>query len=449
MHIIRLAIIVGLITLTHSFAAPQPVNADAYIKTNCKKLKTDELCGAKGGIEFIYIYGEIDLNTARTIASTSGIIPLNKPFPKVYLNSRGGSSRYAKEIGRILRLRNAEVDSKDVFSPEKEPLCASACVEIAAGATKRNLFGIKVHRGSWVSRLKGDNYKYEIMSDSDMQQTYDYFKEMGMSDELIELVKYSDAGEFISIPYHPDLSFKHQKLVQLGFRMKEPSDDELDKMKRSTEDYDVNATEAYLKQAKGGDKDAAYILGKRYLLGIEDEKQDINKGLQWLIKAADMRNPLACHLLGITYRDGLGSITKDLRRSFDYFLRGAKLGFSGSQNNVGWAYYKGNGTEMNLYDAVYWITKAAEQGEPFGYGSLAELRFREKIFASDDIETLKFYILAINSLPKGNSLNDDIRDMNALKKRMTSTQIATAERLAKEWQPIKDNGSTMRDKDDK
>jgi hypothetical protein len=328
-------------------------------------------------------------------------------------------------------------------------LCASACVEIAAGATKRNLYSIKVHRGSWVSHGKGDQLKYDVMSDEDMHETYEYFREMGISEDLINIIKFTNYNEFIEIPYHPELSFKYQKLAQLGFRMREPTDEEMDKIKKYHGDIDINETETHLKLALSGDKDAAYKLGKRYLDGLDGEQKDIKKGLMWLTKAADLGNPRACHLLGVTYRDATPEIKQDLKLAFNYFLRGAKLGFSGSQNNVGWAYYKGNGTERNLYEAIYWITKAAEQGEPFGYGSLAEIRFHENIFSPDDVETLKFYILATKSLPKGTALDGDKIDMNILKKRMTNAQQKLAIKLASEWHPIRDNGPTMRDKDDR
>jgi TPR repeat protein len=423
--------------------------SEAYIKSSCQKGRVYEQCAANGGVEYIYIYDEIDQDTARKVIDTAGLIPVNKPFPKVYLNSRGGSSIHAKEIGRTLRLRNAEVESRDVFFPEREPLCASACVEIAAGAIKRNLYSIEVHRGSWVTRVKGDNFKYDVMSDEDMRETYEYFREMGISEDLINIIKFTNYNELIRIPYHPELSFQYQKLAHLGFRMREPSEEELDKMRTFHGDVDIYAAETNIKLALSGDKDAALILGRRYLLGLDGEQKDVKKGLMWLSKAADLGNPSACHLLGVTYRDATPEIKQDLKLAFSYFLRGAKLGFSGSQNNVGWAYYKGNGTDKNLYEAVYWITKAAEQGEPFGYGSLAEIRFHENIFIPDDVETLKFYILATRSLPKGSALDDDKKDMAILKKRMTRDQQELAARLANEWHPIKDYGLTMRDKNDR
>jgi Sel1 repeat len=449
----RLMIIKSLLIVLFSFylqlMSVSYAVSEVFIKSSCKNDRNYERCAANGGIEFIYIYDEIDPETARKVSSTTGSIPINKSFPKVYLNSRGGSSIHAKEIGRILRLRNAEVESKDIFFPEKEPLCASACVEIAAGATKRNLYSIKVHRGSWVSRVKGNHFKYDVMTDEAMNETYEYFKEMGINEDLINIIKFTNSDELIEIPYHPELSFKYQKLVKLGFRMREPTDEELESYKRFNGGYDTNGNEAHLKLALSGDKDASYILGKRYLDGLDGQKKDIQKALRWLNKAADLGNPSACHLLGVTYRDATPEIKQNLKLAFSYFLRGAKLGFSGSQNNVGWAYYKGNGTDKNLYEAVYWITKAAEQGEPFGYGSLAEIRFHENIFIPDDVETLKFYILATRSLPKGSALDDDKNDMTVLKKRMTSAQQELANKLANEWHPIKDNGLTMRDKDDR
>lgn len=444
----RLINIAVLMLLFLIFGSP-PTFAAALIKNGCKEGRLFEECSANSGIEYIYIYDEIDQQTAHIIADTAGLIPVTKKFPKVYLNSYGGSSRYARQIGRILRTRNAEVEGKDIISPDKQSVCLSACVEIAAGATKRNLFEIGVHRGSWKQRTKGDNYKYDIMSDEDMKSIYDYYREMGISEDLIKLMQYSDVGEMIKISFHPDLSYKNQKLVELGFLMREPSDEELEKIKNDIRNVDFNGNDVYFKQASNGDKDAALVIGSRYLNGSDGVTKNIAKGLMWLNRAADLGNPSACHALGIIYRDATPDIKQDLKLAFKYFLKGARLGFSGSQNNVGWAYYKGEGTEKNLYEAIYWITKAAEQGEPFGYGSLAEIRFKEAAFAQDDVETLKFYILATRGLPKGQALDHDTKNMNTLKWRMTGEQQKAALKLADEWHPIKNNGPTMLDKDDR
>ena len=103
----------------------------------------------------------------------------------------------------------------------------------------------------------------------------------------------------------------------------------------------------------------------------------------------------------------------------------------------------------NVPEAIYWVTRAVEQGEPFAYGTLAKIRYDGNSFDKNDIETLKWYILALKDLPKGTSRKNDQKNFDTLKKRMTSSQIKEAQRLAHEWQPLKDGGSTMRDKDDK
>ncbi len=108
------SLLIFLISIYFQLLSVSNASSEAFIKSNCQNGRAYERCAATGGIEYIYIYDEIDQDTARKVTDTAGLIPVNKPFPKVYLNSRGGSSIHAKQIGRTLRLRNAEVESRDV-----------------------------------------------------------------------------------------------------------------------------------------------------------------------------------------------------------------------------------------------------------------------------------------------------------------------------------------------
>jgi TPR repeat protein len=77
------------------------------------------------------------------------------------------------------------------------------------------------------------------------------------------------------------------------------------------------------------------------------------------------------------------------------------LGLAASENNVGWHYYKGDGIKRSIPDAVFWITRSAEQGEPFAYGSLCEMYDAGDTFAKDNIEAYKWCKLAANEEPDG------------------------------------------------
>ena len=131
-----------------------------------------------------------------------------------------------------------------------------------------------------------------------------------------------------------------------------------------------------------------------------------------------------------------------------YFRQAAELGFAGSQNNYGWHLYKGTGVKQNKAEAVYWIVRGAEQGEPFAFGSLCEIYAAGDVFARNDIEAMKWCRLATDLMPLGKARDTAVTMMDRFARKMTDQQITTANQRADLWQPLKQTTSTLRDKDD-
>jgi TPR repeat protein len=154
-------------------------------------------------------------------------------------------------------------------------------------------------------------------------------------------------------------------------------------------------------------------------------------------------------MLGVLYDQEPNVVKRNLRRSTEYYRKAAELGFSGSQNNLAWAYYKGRGVKKNVPEAIYWATRSAEQGEPFAYSTLSEIRYEGNGFPRDDVETLKWTMLALNSLPQGVAEQNIRKQSEALMHRMTREAIEKSKTLVKNWRPLVEGGLTMRDKDDK
>ncbi len=224
----RLLLFVSLVL----FIIPINIACSAILlKTNCKDNEQEHICIARGGIEYIYFYDEIDTPTYDRFMYVASEVPLNKSFPKVYLNSHGGSPIYARQMGRILRLRSAVVEGRDMISPEREPRCASACVELAAGGTTRNFVQLQVHKGYIISRIKGEEYDYKPMPEEEMIETKNYFSEMGISSEVVDLINSTSPDkEWIHIRYDAKKPFKEQEIYRLGFLMDEKTAEELEKL---------------------------------------------------------------------------------------------------------------------------------------------------------------------------------------------------------------------------
>jgi TPR repeat protein len=107
-----------------------------------------------------------------------------------------------------------------------------------------------------------------------------------------------------------------------------------------------------LQQARQGDSEAQYNVGAMYQNGRGVEA-DRERALEWYHKAAEQGNSRAMARLGLMESN---------RDSFHSELEQAKLGNTESQYNVGNMYARGNGTNIDLRQAVGWYEKAAGQG---------------------------------------------------------------------------------------
>ena len=114
-------------------------------------------------------------------------------------------------------------------------------------------------------------------------------------------------------------------------------------------------------RAEGGDPEAQFELGRRYLQGAGLERNDV-MALHWVKTAAEQGYPRAQAGLGWMYAVGRG-VKRDEVQSFVWYERAAKEGFPVAQRMLGKYYEKGMGVEKNLELAREWYEKAAEKGD--------------------------------------------------------------------------------------
>jgi len=419
------------------------------VQNDCKNGETEDLCARRGGYKAIYIFDEIDAEVEKTINHLNNIIPIEAPFPIVYVNSRGGSLQAGIGIGRTLRLRKASVKNRDLFRPENESECAPACVLVAAGATRRNLTHIALHQAHKKKRMRGERYEITQIADSGQEIIYNYFTEMGFNDEIIKIIKDTPYDKITHINYDFNRPFAGQKIVQLGFRMDVPDESETVEARKRKLKIDADGVDGLKNMVDLGSSEAAYLLGHRMFYGLEGYQKNTKEGLIWLNKAADLGNAVALHNLGFIYSEGIENVTKDRKLAVQYFLRAAKLGLAASQNNLAWHYYTGDGVEKNIAEAIFWVTRAVEQGESFAYGSLGTMRLEGNGFVPDDVETCKWFLLAAATMPEGKTKDDEMARLKLVEGRLSAEQISLATKLAKEWVPLRQRPGATLDKDDR
>jgi hypothetical protein len=176
---------------------------------------------------------------------------------------------------------------------------------------------------------------------------------------------------------------------------------------------------------------------------LPDEEPDFVSANRWLKMAADKGDAMSMHSLGYHYAYGLG-VAQDKAKAAELYLQAAKLGFAGSQNNIGWDYFKGEGVPKSLPDAVYWITKSAEQGEPFAYGSLCEISDATDLFKYDPVEAFMWCGLAVYYLDDGAAKDASQVVYDRIMKTITPANYAAASAQIQKWKAEKETFSTMR-----
>ena len=120
-------------------------------------------------------------------------------------------------------------------------------------------------------------------------------------------------------------------------------------------------------------------------------------------------------------------------RQFPQFHRkAAEQGYTEAQYNLGVMYGSSQGVEQDYAEAVRWYRKSAVQGYAGAQYNLGVMYENGLGVAKDYIEAHKWWDLAAAA---GITEADKYRSIVA--ERMTSAQIAEAQKLAQEWRPKK------------
>ena len=150
----------------------------------------------------------------------------------------------------------------------------------------------------------------------------------------------------------------------------------------------------------GGDKNFKSLLARtdgvaQYDLGVCYSTlsscgvaQDYEKAVYWWTKAAEQGIAQAQHRLGLSYANGNG-VAQDWEKAIYWYtkvteqnLGPARLDVSSrarsdlawAQYNLGLSYANGDGVAQDFEKAIYWWTKAAEQGSRAAQTALNSLK---------------------------------------------------------------------------
>ncbi len=96
------------------------------------------------------------------------------------------------------------------------------------------------------------------------------------------------------------------------------------------------------------------------------------KWIDEMISAANSGNANSQNQLGDAYFDGNG-LEQDYTKAFEWYLRAAEQGHGKAQYNVAYAYANGEGILRNIEEAVKWYSLSAAQGVTLAQYVLAKM----------------------------------------------------------------------------
>lgn len=128
-------------------------------------------------------------------------------------------------------------------------------------------------------------------------------------------------------------------------------------------EYTVEEYNKKKELAESGNLDAICDLGYLYYYGFGNTAPDIDKGVYYWRKAADLGNAVAQDAMAWCYEYGVG-VEKNLFTAVDLKMKAANGGYSFAQFDVGNYFYYGYSEvniESNVEIAYSWYKKAADQ----------------------------------------------------------------------------------------
>ena len=158
------------------------------------------------------------------------------------------------------------------------------------------------------------------------------------------------------------------------------------------------------------------------------ERGDYTLAARLFRPLAEQGNALAQSNLGAMYADGQG-VPQDDQEAMKWFRKAAEQGNALAQYNLGVAYANGEGVSQDYPEAVKWYRKAAGQENASAQYNLASMYFSGHGVPQD-------YVLAHMWANRAALKNTEyVKKRDAIASFMTPSQIAEAQKLAREWKP--------------
>ena len=174
--------------------------------------------------------------------------------------------------------------------------------------------------------------------------------------------------------------------------------------------------------------------------------KDYAEARKWFRLAADLGLAEAQLNLGVVCELGEGA-PKDFQEAHNWFRKAADQGNASAQFSLGVLYERGLGVTQDYAEAAQWYRKAADQGDAAAQLNLGTLSYHGRGVLQDYVESHKWLNLAAaRFLPaEGDKRARALKNRDLVARKMTPSQIADAQLLARDWRPCDGSRPPSRD----
>jgi hypothetical protein len=136
------------------------------------------------------------------------------------------------------------------------------------------------------------------------------------------------------------------------------------------------------------------------------------------------------------YDQGQG-VPQDYAEAEKWYRKATEQGYASAQSNLGVMYEQGQGVPQDYAEAAKWYRKAAEQGNASAHGNLGAMYVKGQGVPQDYVLAHMWCTLATSRLPASRKKEREMAEKNReiAASLMTPSQIAEAQRMAREWKP--------------
>jgi PQQ-dependent catabolism-associated CXXCW motif protein len=153
--------------------------------------------------------------------------------------------------------------------------------------------------------------------------------------------------------------------------------------------YDEAMT-AFRAAADSNSAAAMSAIGDAYSTGHGAPK-DMQQALVWYRRAAALGDAYGINVVGYIITTGGAGLTPDPVTGLLWYRRAAELGNTGGLNNLAYAYWRGQGTDANMAEALRLFRQSAEMGNAISMLNLGDIFSSAEWGQRDDAAAAQWY----------------------------------------------------------